>query len=129
MLAAVNPTPAASFALGQAFAAGRGVVTVGRVEENVVSAIRMNNAGAGGGAGGASTQLPVKLVNMVGWLAWCRCDLGLVGLHAEMQRMHAGCAPLLLTSSCPAPQPPPARLPARCRASTRAWRWWPAAWS
>lgn len=57
MLAAVNPVPATPFQLAHAFAAGQGTVTVGRVEDNVISAIRLNNA--------APAQLPDKLINMV----------------------------------------------------------------
>ncbi len=57
MLAAVNPMPATSFQLAPAFAAGQGTVTVGRVEDNVISAIRLNNA--------APAQLPDRLINMV----------------------------------------------------------------
>lgn len=40
--------------------AGRGTITVGRLEQNVLSAIQMNMA--------AGVQLPEKLVNMVGAL-------------------------------------------------------------
>ncbi|KAL4438717.1 hypothetical protein ABPG77_006321 [Micractinium sp. CCAP 211/92] len=57
MLAAVHPGPAISLSLGQSFVAGRGTITVGRLEQNVVSAIQMNMA--------AGVQLPDKLVNMV----------------------------------------------------------------
>ncbi|KAL4440149.1 hypothetical protein ABPG75_003150 [Micractinium tetrahymenae] len=57
MLTAVHPGPATSLSLGQSFAAGRGTITVGRLEHNVLSAIQMNMA--------AGLQLPEKLVNMV----------------------------------------------------------------
>lgn len=58
MLAAMHPTPATGLALAPAFAAGRGVVSLGRVEDNQVSAIVLNAA--------APQPLPEKLVNMVG---------------------------------------------------------------
>lgn len=57
MLAAVNSNPATSLALDQAFTVGHGTVSVGRVEQNAVSAIRLNTD--------ASEPLPEKLVNMV----------------------------------------------------------------
>lgn len=57
MLTAVNPVPATPFQLAPAFAVGQGAVTVGRVEDNVISAIRLNTS--------APLQLPDKLVNMV----------------------------------------------------------------
>lgn len=58
MLAAVHPTPATSLALAPAFGVGRGAVSLGRTEDNQVSAIALNSA--------APQPLPEKLVNMVG---------------------------------------------------------------
>ncbi|PSC67603.1 DNA ligase 4 isoform A [Micractinium conductrix] len=60
MLSAVHPSPATNVLLGQAFAAGGGErVTLGRTEDNVVSALRLNSGAL------PSAQLAEKLVNMV----------------------------------------------------------------
>ena len=58
MLVALHPNPATSSPLDRLFAAGQGTVSVGRVEQNVISAINLNS--------NATHTLPEKLVNMVG---------------------------------------------------------------
>ncbi|PRW39278.1 dynamin-related GTPase isoform A [Chlorella sorokiniana] len=78
MLAAVNPVPATPFQLAPAFAAGQGTVTVGRVEDNVISAIRLNNA--------APAQLPDKLINMV---SRRHARLEVVAGHLELTDLEA----------------------------------------
>lgn len=125
MLAAVNPVPATPLQLAPAFAAGLGVLTIGRVAENVVSAIRLNEA--------APAQLPDKLVNMVRAIY----SVGAAGRCCAMQTcMRSMCAvPCRPRRSPGTQQPPTARITpslswhARCRAATRGSRWWRASWS
>ena len=57
-LVALHPGPAGNVPLGPAFSAGGGVVTIGRVQENVVSAVALNGAAA-------APAVPEKLVCMV----------------------------------------------------------------
>ena len=64
MLAAAHPTPATSLALAPAFAVGRGAVSLGRGDDNQVSALALNSA--------APQPLPDKLVHMVGAGTWER---------------------------------------------------------
>lgn len=107
MLAAAHPGPATSLSLGPSFAAGHGTITVGRLEQNVLSAISMNTA--------AAVQLPEKLVNMVGTI-WGLRALPVIFAGAALAVRGLYCVPrcwlletLLVTG---------VRQNARCKCST-----------
>lgn len=105
MLAAVHHTPATSLPLAQAFAAGHGTVSVGRVEDNTLSAIVLNNAAQ------EQQQLPDKLVNMVSTRIGC-CCVAHVQTIWPSPLLHSICR---LLPSClkPPRQPPTGVAPAR----------------
>ena len=63
MLAAAHPSPAASLQLAAVFAVGGGAVSMGRAEDNVVSAVALADAAA------PTQRLPDRLISMVRRLA------------------------------------------------------------